>query len=129
MTIRRWAMRKHVAWRLVVISVLVLSANVMLASEEVQIVFPRSVVGVSQHGNVLVVVNYQKNEKNRWVELIWDSIEGEFGSSAVEINSKNNGIPITKDLILSAGEYVFVATLYRSDGSKVVDRQVRFVIQ
>lgn len=120
-------MRKNIA-SFVVLLALVVSVAVgsVKASEELSIVFPRSIVGVSQHGNFLVVVNYQKDERNRWVELAWDS-GADCGSSAVEINSQNNGIPIAKDLVLSAGEYVFVATLYRNDGSKAVARQTRFV--
>lgn len=121
-------MKTHIA--LFVLSVFVLSSGVA-ASDEITIRFPRSVVGVSQHGNLLVVVNYQNDARNRELELVWDSTdgEGECGSSAIEITAESNGIPFTKDLTLSAGEYVFVATLYRSDGSKAIDRQTRFVIK
>lgn len=122
-------MRKHIA-PLVVFLVLVVSVAVgsVMASEEVMIKFPRSIIGMSRHGNLLVVVNYQKDDKNRWIELAWDS-ENEFGSSAAEITAETNGVPFTKDLVLSGGEYIFVATLYRSDGSTKVDRQQIFVTQ
>lgn len=113
---------------LVVFSLLVLVGIVALASEEIMIKFPRSIVGIMRHGNLLVVVNYQRDDRNRWIELAWDS-DNEFGSSAVEITAETNGVPFAKDLVLSAGEYVFVATLYRSDGSTKVARQHIFVTQ
>ena len=118
-------MKTHIA-RLVFL-VLVLSASMVTsASEEVRIVFPRSVVGILQHGNLMVVVNYEKANTNRVLELIWDS-EGESGGSTVEINTENNGIPVVKDLDMSPGEYVFVATLYRNDGTRIVAIETRFV--
>ncbi len=114
---------------LLVLSMIVLFSGVIVpASEEVTITFPRSVVGVSQHGNFLVVVNYQKAEGNEQIELTWDSASGECGRSVVSITPENNGIPVVKDLILPVGEeYIFVATLYRRDGSKAVASQTRFV--
>ena len=119
--------RKHVALA-VVLSVLVLSAGqpVSALSEEVLITFPRSVVGISQHGNLLVVVHFRKDDKNRAIDLVWESDE-EYGRSVAEIDSRNDGVPIAKDLVLSAGEYVFVATLHRCDGSKTITTKTRFV--
>lgn len=100
----------------------------MSASEEVLITFPHSLVGTSRHGNLLVVVNYQRNDANKFLELVWDSEEGECGSSAVEITAENNGIPLAVDLVLSAGEYTFEATLHKSNGTKMIATpQVRFV--
>ncbi len=113
---------------LVVLSVLVLSVGrTVSASEEVTITFPNSVVGVSQHGNLLVVVHFRKDDKNRKIDLVWESPDGEYGRSVADIDPKNDGVPIAKDLVLSAGEYVFVATLHRSDGSKTVATRTRFV--
>ncbi len=119
-------MRKHVAW--IVASVLAVSiCQAISASEELRITFPHSVPGMLRYGNVLVAVSYYEDDRNRELELVWDSPDGEGGSSTTEITSENNGIPVVKDLVLSAGEYTFVATLYRSDGSKAVASQTRFV--
>lgn len=113
---------------LVVFSLLVLVGIVALASEEVMIKFPRTIVGMSRRGNCLVVVHYQTDERNRVLNLSWDSLDAdESGSSEINITYENNGIPLAKDLDLSAGEYVFVATLYRSDGSTKETRQTIFV--
>lgn len=113
----------------VVLSVLValLAGRPLSAFEEVLITFPNSVVGVSRHGNVLVVVHYCKNEKNRKIDLVWESLDGEWGRSEAEIDPKNDGVPIAKDLVLSTGEYIFTATLYRSDGSSSIATKTRFV--
>lgn len=119
-------MRAHIA--LSVVSVLVLLAGVMLASEEVLITFPQSIVGMTRHGNCLVVVHYRADDRNRKLELLWDSPDGESGSSETDITPENNGIPVVKDLDLSSGRYAFKATLFRSDGSMVMaTSQTRFV--
>jgi hypothetical protein len=108
---------------------LVLSvAGLRAASDELWITFPRYLFGgMSGHGNVLVVVHYCENEKNLELELVWGSPDGEEGRSVTDITSENNGVPVAKDLFLSAGKYIFTATLHRSDGSKVVVSQTRFV--
>lgn len=116
-------MRVRVLW---IFSISILIGLSAVASEGMRIVFPRSVVGVVQHGNLMIVVNYEKADTNRILELVWDS-EDESGSSVLEITTKNNGIPFSKDLNLSVGEYTFVATLYRSDSTKIVTKEVRFV--
>lgn len=129
--IRRWAMRKHIALFVLVLSFFVVLAGVASsASEELRITFPRPLAGMSSpyHGNTLVVVHYRMDDKNRELDLSWDSPDGESGRSVTDISPQNDGIPVTKDLNLSAGEYTFVATLYRSDGTKVVATQTRFVI-
>lgn len=108
---------KHIAW--LVLSLVLLTGAVALASdEEVLITFPHSVPDIQRHGNLLVVVHYRKDDRNRKLEVEWDSKDGDAGRSVVEIDAKNNGIPVSRDLNLSAAEYVFVVTLYRSDGSK-----------
>jgi len=122
--IGRWVMRTQRV--LLVPLVLALSVGVAMASEEVRITFPHLTPDASRRGNLLVLVHYSENDKNRELELVWNS-EAESGSSVVEINAENNGIPISKTLVLSAGEYKFVATLYRSDGSTVVATQTRYV--
>ena len=111
----------------VVLSFLSAVVGLAAASAELRLTFPHSVPGMSGHGNVLVVGHYCENEKNRELEIAWSSPDGEEGVSSTSINSQNNGIPVAKDLLLSAGEYVFVATIRRSDGSKVVVSQTRFV--
>lgn len=113
---------------MVVLSVLLPVASASASDrEEVLITFPNSVVGVPQHGNLLVVVHFRKDDKNRLIDLVWESPDGECGRSSVEIDSRNDGVPIAKDLVLSAGEYTFVATLHRSDGSKTSTTRMRFV--
>lgn len=121
--------RNYVA--LLVLSFFVVFAGVASsASEEVRITFPRPIAGMTPacHGNILVVVHYRMDDRNRELDLSWDSPDGESGGSMTDISSKNDGIPVVKDLILAAGQYTFVATLYRSDGTKVVATQTRFVI-
>ena len=119
--------KKHVA--LIVVLSVVLSAVSAPASDkkEVLIAFPRSAVGVTQHGNLLVVVHFPKDDKNRAGDLVWESPDGEYGRSLAEINSGNDGVPIVKDLVLSSGEYVFIVTLHKSDGSKISTTRTKFV--
>lgn len=122
--------KNHVALTVALSVLVVLSANgrKLLASEEVLITFPNSVSGMSRRGNCLVVVHYQTDERNRRIDLDWDSPEGESGGSGTEVTVANNGIPIVKDLNLSAGRYAFVATLRRSDGSTKVATQTVYVV-
>ena len=119
--------KTHVA--LMVVLSVVLSVVSAPASDkgEVLITFPRSVVGVTQHGNLLVVVHFPKDDKNRLIDLVWESPDGEYGRSSADIDSRNDGVPIAKDLVLSSGEYVFTATLHKSDGSKTRTVRTRFV--
>lgn len=119
--------KTHIALTVVLSVLLSVAPASASGREEVLITFPRSVVGVSQHGNLLVVVHFRKDDKNRKIDLVWKSPDGEWGSSEAEIDPKNDGVPIAKDLVLSAGAYTFTATLHRSDGSKKSTTRIRFV--
>lgn len=113
------------SWRVNVIVVVLVSmlGAVVEASEKVIITFPRKVPGHTQRGNVLLVVHYEENEANQKLVVGWDS-ESFGGSSEVGITGENNGIPVTRDLSLPAGQYLFTATLVLNDGSvaEVVSR-------
>lgn len=121
--------KTYIALTVVVVLSVLLPVASASASDggEVLITFPNSVVGVSQHGNLLVVVHFRKDDKNRLIDLVWESPDGEYGRSSAEIDSRNDGVPIAKDLVLSTGAYTFTATLYRSDGSKTSASKTRLV--
>lgn len=104
------------------------SSLAISADKEILISFPQAVVGHAQRGNVLFVIHYKENDNNRRLVIVWGDEESGFGgSSEVRITSENNGLPVARDLDLPTGTYKFFAELIKSDGSKCVTNERRFV--